>query len=247
MLTIINVYQHSSHHTIAFKTRWIIADREVGSWVLERLQEAPSSAAKAQFISTSTQYRIIFAQNTFSKSFYTAIHSIHEEDTMSVKEVLLLGNPALYNPSVEIKKGELKTVTPLVKDLHDTLMDFRQKYGAGRAIAAPQIGVAKRLIYQYITEPVVYINPVLTIVGNDTVDLWDDCMSFPDILVKVTRHRGCRIQYYDLQWEFHTKTYEDDLSELLQHEYDHLNGILAVSRAIDGKSFCLRSQSHFIH
>lgn len=166
---------------------------------------------------------------------------------MPVKEVLLLGNPGLYKISTEIKKEELKTVKSVVKDLHDTLMDFKQEYGAGRAIAAPQIGVAKRLIYQYITEPVVYINPDLSLVGNDTIDLWDDCMSFPDILVKVRRHRACRIQYYDLTWEFHNKIYKDDLSELLQHEYDHLNGILAVSRAINGKSFCLRSQKHFIH
>jgi peptide deformylase len=166
---------------------------------------------------------------------------------MPVKEILLLGNPELYKISTEIKKEELKTVKSVVKDLHDTLMDFKQKYKAGRAIAAPQIGVTKRLIYQYITEPVVYINPDLSLVGNDTIHIWDDCMSFPDILVKVRRHRVCRIQYYDLTWEFHNKTCKDDLSELLQHEYDHLNGVLAVSRAINGESFCLRSQKHFIH
>ncbi len=164
---------------------------------------------------------------------------------MPVKEVLLLGNPKLYEISTKIKKEELETVKSVVQDLHDTLMDFKQKYGAGRAIAAPQIGVMKRLIYQYITEPVVYINPELEVRG-ELVELWDDCMSFPDILVKVNRYRVCRIIYYDLNGEPQTREYQDDLSELLQHEYDHLNGILAVSRAIDGKSFCLRSQKHFI-
>lgn len=165
---------------------------------------------------------------------------------MPVKEVLLLGNPKLYEISTKIKKEELETVKSVVQDLHDTLMDFKQKYGAGRAIAAPQIGVMKRLIYQYITGPVVYLNPELEGIGNEPVELWDDCMSFPDILVRVKRHRTCRITYYDLNWESHTVEYQDDLSELLQHEYDHLNGILAVSRAINGKSFCLRSQKHFI-
>jgi len=164
---------------------------------------------------------------------------------MPVKEILLLGNPALYRVSTKVKKEDLETMNPVVQDLHDTLMDFKQTYGAGRAIAAPQIGVMKRLIYMYITEPVVFINPRLEFIGDEMIELWDDCMSFPDLLVKVKRHQTCRVTYCDLNWEHHTAEYHDDLSELLQHEYDHLDGILAVSRAIDGKSFCLRSQKHF--
>ncbi len=165
---------------------------------------------------------------------------------MPIKEILLLGNPMLYHVSAEVKKEELQQMNPVVQDLHDTMMDFKQKYKAGRAIAAPQIGVMKRLIYQYITEPVVYINPVLEFVGDDIIEVWDDCMSFPDLFCKVKRYQNCSIIYKDLNWVEHTVTYQDDLSELLQHEYDHLNGILAVSRAVDGKSFCLRSQKHFI-
>ncbi|MBU7011212.1 MAG: peptide deformylase, partial [Theionarchaea archaeon] len=80
---------------------------------------------------------------------------------MSVKEILLLGNPKLYEASAEVKKEELDSVKLVVQDLHDTMMDFKRKYKAGRAISAPQIGVMKQLIYQYITEPVIYINPVL--------------------------------------------------------------------------------------
>lgn len=165
---------------------------------------------------------------------------------MPVKEILLLGNPALYTVSTNVKKEELDTINPVVQDLHDTLFDFKQKYGAGRAIAAPQIGVMKRLIYMYITEPVAFINPRLEFTGNEMIELWDDCMSFPDLLVKVKRYQTCRVTYCDLNWEHHTVEYHDDLSELLQHEYDHLDGILAVSRAIDGRSFCLRSQNRFV-
>lgn len=57
---------------------------------------------------------------------------------------------------------------------------------------------------------------------------------------KVLRHRKCRISFRDLDWKETSMDLEGDLSELLQHEYDHLDGILAVSRAIDGKSFALR-------
>jgi peptide deformylase len=112
----------------------------------------------------------------------------------------------------------------------------------GRAIAAPQIGIRRRLIYMHIGEPTVFINPVLIPAGAEQFEVWDDCMSFPDLLVKVLRYRRCRISYRDLDWNEHNRVVENDLSELLQHECDHLDGILAVDRAIDGRSFALKSQ-----
>ncbi len=162
---------------------------------------------------------------------------------MPVKEVLLLGNPRLYNVSDEIAQDELEGLKPVVRDLHDTLMDFRSSYDAGRAIAAPQIGVMKRLIYMYIDEPVVFINPAITNKSSEMMEVWDDCLCFPDLLVKVPRHKICRIEYRDMKWKESHMDLDGNLSELLQHEYDHLDGILAVSRAIDGKSFAFRSQA----
>ncbi|MCA1850492.1 MAG: peptide deformylase, partial [Acidobacteria bacterium] len=79
-----------------------------------------------------------------------------------------------------------------------------------------------------------------------TLEVWADCMCFPDLLVRVLRHRNCRITYRDLDWEERAMSLEGDLSELLQHEVDHLDGILAVSRALDGRSFALRSQRHLL-
>jgi len=79
------------------------------------------------------------------------------------------------------------------------------------------------------------------------MEVWDDCMCFPDLLVRVKRHRSCRIRYRDLEWNEQTMNLTGDLSELLQHEYDHLDGVLAVNRAIDSRSFALRSQkTHLI-
>jgi len=77
------------------------------------------------------------------------------------------------------------------------------------------------------------------------IEIWDDCMCFPDLLVRVMRHESCRIRFRNLNWEQEEILVEGDLSELLQHEYDHLDGVLAVSRAIDGRSFALRSQRDF--
>jgi peptide deformylase len=165
---------------------------------------------------------------------------------MAVREVLLLGNPQLYEASTPVREGEVEHIRPLVEDLHDTLMDFRRRFSAGRAITSPQIGVMKRLIYLHIDEPLVIINPVMDWESREMIEVWDDCMCFPDLLVKVSRHQRCRITYRDLNWKETRMDLEGDLSELIQHEYDHLEGILAVSRAIDRQSFALRSQRKFL-
>jgi peptide deformylase len=164
---------------------------------------------------------------------------------MAVKGILLLGNPKLYESCTPVKKEELKGIKNVVADLHDTLMAFKKKYKAGRAIAAPQIGVMKRLVYMNIKSPVVFINPVLEDFSRQTIQLWDDCMSFPDILVKVKRYQNCRVTFRDLKWKKHSMILVEDLSELIQHEVDHLNGVLAIQRAIDSKSIILKSEKKY--
>ena len=161
---------------------------------------------------------------------------------MAVREILLLGNPKLYVSCEPVGFDERGDLEPVVADLHDTMMDFRKRYGVGRAIAAPQIGVMKRLIYMHIDGPTVFINPELLDKSEDMMVVWDDCMSFPDLLVRVQRHRTCTIRYLDMNWRENQMRLENDLSELLQHEYDHLDGILAVSRAMDTHAFALKSQ-----
>lgn len=161
---------------------------------------------------------------------------------MAVRPILLLGDAMLYEKSSTVLREELVSLKPVVRDLHDTLMDFRSRYKAGRAIAAPQIGVLKRLIYMNTGNPVILINPVLDQKSPELMEVWDDCMSFPDLLINVRRHQRCRIRFKDLDWEDRELSLEGDLAELLQHEYDHLDGILAVSRAIDSRSFALKSQ-----
>lgn len=156
------------------------------------------------------------------------------------REILLLGNEELYQISEPVKPDEIETLKSVVQDLHDTLMDFREKYHAGRAIAAPQIGVKKRLLYMFIDKPVVFINPVLEFPDNEMMEVLDDCMSFPNLLVKVMRHKRCRIKYLDMEWKEQVMSLEGDLSELLQHEFDHLDGILATMRAIENKSLIIK-------
>ncbi|MDX1666259.1 MAG: peptide deformylase [Saprospiraceae bacterium] len=162
---------------------------------------------------------------------------------MAVRDILRLGNPKLLEVCAPVREDEVEKLEPVFTDMHDTLMDFRERYDAGRAIAAPQIGVMKRIIYLHIKEPKIFLNPTLFKKSDETITLWDDCMCFPDLLVRVERHRECSISYRDPEWNKRTERLEGDLSELLQHECDHLFGILAVSRAIDGRSFALRSEA----
>lgn len=157
-----------------------------------------------------------------------------------VKDILLLGNPKLYEVSKEIVKSDMDEIKAVVQDLHDTLFDFKKKYNAGRAIAAPQIGVQKRLLYMFIDKPAVFINPKLSFNDDETMAVLDDCMSFPNLLVNVKRRKRCRIDYIDMDWKECHMDLEGDLSELIQHEYDHLDGILATMRAIDNKSFIIK-------
>ncbi len=166
---------------------------------------------------------------------------------MTIRPILLLGNPQLYRRCEPVSFEELETIKNVVNDLHDTMMDFRREYGVGRAIAAPQIGVMKRLIYMSVGDvSTAFINPRLEEMSEEMMEVWDDCMCFPDLLVKVTRHRSCRIRYLNQEWEEDSVVLHGDMSELLQHEYDHLDGVLAVSRAVDARAFALKSQKRFV-
>ncbi len=156
---------------------------------------------------------------------------------VKLQMILPLGDPRLYEVSTPIKAEEINTLQPVIRDLHDILFEFRERYNAGRAIAAPQIGVMKRLIYMHVDQPVVIINPLLTNLSDEMFELWDDCMCFPNLLVRLKRHRSLQLTFRDVEWREHRWPMIDALSELIQHEYDHLDGILATQRAIDEKSF----------
>ena len=159
----------------------------------------------------------------------------------TLKDLLLLGDPRLYEKCEPVLLSELPQVKEWVADLDNVMKEVKAKYNFGRAIAAPQLGIMKRLIYMNIDRPVVFINPELVNLSEDLFELWDDCMSFPHLLVRVKRHRSLTVRYLDERWQPQQWEMTDDLSELLQHEYDHLDGILCTMRAIDGRSFRWRS------
>jgi peptide deformylase len=159
----------------------------------------------------------------------------------TLKDLLLLGDPRLYETCVPVLQTELPLVKDWVADLANVMKEVQAKYHFGRAIAAPQLGIMKRLIYMNIDKPVVFINPELVDLSDNLFELWDDCMSFPNLLVKVKRHQSLTIKYLDEHWQSQDYMVKNDLSELLQHEYDHLNGILCTMRAVNEKAFRWRN------
>jgi peptide deformylase len=162
---------------------------------------------------------------------------------MSERQILQLGNPTLWQKSQDVTDVRSTDSLELVRDLSDTLSAFRETTGYGRGIAAPQIGVLKRVIFIRM-QPIGFcgplINPEITWSSQSTMELWDDCFSFPDLMVRVSRASQIRVDYQDGRGLKQTLEAEGDLSELLQHEIDHLDGILAVQRAISPQAFATR-------
>lgn len=159
-----------------------------------------------------------------------------------VQRIRLLGDPVLRErckPVKEFGSGETKD---LIRDLRDTLADFRARRGFGRGIAAPQIGSSQQVLYVDFEIHGALVNPRIIRRSKRTFRLWDDCFSFPDIMVMVTRWYAITVSYQDEQGRRKTCKAEGSLAELLQHEIDHLNGVLAIDRAVDSHHIILRSE-----
>jgi peptide deformylase len=162
-------------------------------------------------------------------------------EAMPARRILQLGDPLLRAVSEPVARPA--EVQPLVRDLRATLHEFRHKHGFGRGISAVQIGEPVRVIYVETTELAApLINPVWEWQSTETFRLWDDCFSFPDLLVFLERHVAVRLRYQDLSGQWNTLEARWDLSELLQHEMDHLDGVLAVDRALDRNSLATREE-----
>ncbi|MFN0085435.1 MAG: peptide deformylase [Blastocatellia bacterium] len=165
----------------------------------------------------------------------------------------MLGNPELWHPSSMVTDVRSRETREIITDLAETLGEFRMRHGYGRGIAAPQIGVQRRVIFLELGlemglsmgKRLPLINPKITRASREMMELWDDCFSFPGLMVRVRRHYEIDVRYLDEHGEDRTLHARGDLSELLQHEIDHLDGILATDRAIDTRSLASRDVVRF--
>ena len=165
---------------------------------------------------------------------------------MAVRTVRQLGDPVLREAWKEVEDASAPEIRTLVEDLSDTLAFWRKTTGYGRAIAAPQIGVAERVIFLRLPgeDPWPLINPKIIERSSERIVVWDACLSFLSIFMQVERNRDITVGYQDLQGKTHEVQAGElrNLSELLQHEIDHLDGILCIDRVIDLRTICTKEE-----
>jgi peptide deformylase len=158
-------------------------------------------------------------------------------------EIVLLGDQRLRivcEPVADLDAPEFRQGA---QRLVRTLERFRADHGFGRAISAPQIGLSLRMIAMNLGKgPFLLVNPELSALSAERFTMWDDCMSFPWLMVRLKRHVSADLRFNDEKGKPQTwKRVDRAVSELLQHEVDHLNGVLAIDHALDRDAIISRS------
>jgi peptide deformylase len=162
---------------------------------------------------------------------------------MAVRRIRLLGDPILRTRCEPVQDPKSPAARLLADDLRDTLKAAKLRHKMGRAIAAPQIGAPVRMVVvETSKQRWTMVNPEITDVGPDDFLVWDDCFCFPTLLVRVSRAYSVAVTYQDLKGKTHTMSVEGPMAELLQHELDHLDGILALDRPAGTDPFAFRGE-----
>jgi peptide deformylase len=162
---------------------------------------------------------------------------------MAIRPVLRMGDPRLLEPSRPVERFDTPELHALIADMEETM---RALNGAG--LAAPQIGVGMRVVIFGVernprypdAEPVPYtvlINPVLEPLGAEVEEGWEGCLSVPGMRGLVPRYRRLRYQGYDPYRRAIDRSVESFHARVVQHECDHLDGILYPMRIADLRNF----------
>lgn len=158
---------------------------------------------------------------------------------MAIREVLRMGDPRLLVPSLPVTEFGTEALTALVQDMFDTM---HARNGAG--LAAPQIAEPLRVVIfgfeknlRYPDAPpvpeTVLINPVITPIDNETESGWEGCLSVPGLRGEVSRFRSIRYTGYTVDGDLIDRVAEGFHARVVQHECDHLDGILYPTRIQD--------------
>ena len=155
---------------------------------------------------------------------------------MSILKVARMGHPVLRAKARPLEKSEIRSgaLQKLIDDMLDTMSEY---HGVG--LAAPQVHEGIRIFVaaldagdddQEDTEPIVVINPEITVVGTDVVDDWEGCLSIPDIRGRVPRAREITVRALDRNGARIELGAHDFPARVIQHETDHLDGVLFFDR-----------------
>jgi len=154
---------------------------------------------------------------------------------MSILKVARMGHPVLRAKARTLDRSEIRSapVQKLIDDMMDTMAEY---HGVG--LAAPQVHEGLRLFVAALDakeegeddQPLAIINPEITVVGSDIVEDWEGCLSIPDIRGRVPRAREITVRAYDRRGDRIELQAHDFPARVIQHETDHLNGVLFFDR-----------------
>ena len=158
--------------------------------------------------------------------------------TMSILKIARMGHPVLRTRARELDRAELRQ--PSVQKLIDDMIDTMHEY-CGVGLAGPQVHEGLRIFVAAIApqedeplspndEPMVFINPVITLVSDDVVEDWEGCLSIPDVRGRVPRARTIRVTALDRDGGRIDISTRDFPARVIQHEHDHLDGVLFLDR-----------------
>ena len=171
---------------------------------------------------------------------------------MSILKVARMGHPVLRTRAKYLERGEIKSpgVQRLIDDLIETMIEY---HGVG--LAAPQVHESVRLFVAVLdardrdedappSDPVALINPEITPVGTALVDDWEGCLSIPDIRGRVPRAQSITVRAFDRLGERLELRAEHFPARVIQHETDHLDGILFMDRMSSLDSLTFMDEYH---
>jgi peptide deformylase len=154
---------------------------------------------------------------------------------MSILKVARMGHPVLRAKARPLEKAEIKSavIQKLIDDMIDTMAEY---HGVG--LAAPQIHEGLRLFVAALdagddedeSEVIAVINPEITVVGSEVVEDWEGCLSIPDIRGRVPRAREIKVRAFDRTGARIELNAHDFPARVIQHETDHLDGVLFFDR-----------------
>jgi peptide deformylase len=153
---------------------------------------------------------------------------------MSILKVARMGHPVLRAKARTVDKTELKS--PTVQQFIDNLIDTMHEY-SGVGLAAPQVHESLRVFVAMLDadgngegDAVTFVNPEITVVGDQTVEGWEGCLSIPEIRGRVPRAQHLKISALDRNGKRFELELKDFPARVVQHETDHLDGVLFLDR-----------------
>jgi peptide deformylase len=164
--------------------------------------------------------------------------SFEDLEVINLSDVVrTIGDEVLNISCADVLVSDITSSEPQlcegIRLLHQSLREFRRINGFGRAIAAPQVGLPYRAVAIHLNgEERTMFNPCITFRSEEKFSMWDDCLSFPDLMVSVERHKSVSVSFVNETGHVEVwSSLPQSVSELLQHEIDHLDGVHATTLA----------------